>query len=626
MKHTEKLNELLNSGKYNSEQLGILEKCLADGYSISGLEGKNYSAGQLEQFYYAFKDGVDMTSGVNNLYGPGQLQQIREGLKAGLTDKQVSLYAVRDAKTLKPVYSAQQMQILKQGLLDGIDISGILAHSLSPLEMDKKRRELIPVSRIQKLEDSGLYNDAQLGYLSDLVKRGYDTAYIENAKLNPEQMQELFLAKEENLLNAEAMLVLMDDSFAADQLRELRLGYAAGINAGVYAHNGFHSSQMREMRLAKEAGLDIDSFGDFGHNSMQMYVLRQAKQAGIKEEIYNKINNTAFSASQMEVMIYAARRGDDITRYVNESLSPERMRFVAKAMHAGVNGSDLRALANPDLSYMEAQKRLEAIMRRKENIDLFMDFRFGTLLRNFVKRIVENHKHGMRSAEFAVTNKNLPETAKKAAENHDYSHRQLDVLEEAIHRNIDIKDFSNPDMSPEKMRLLMEGKFKGIDTSLLADADFSPEQIVICLKGLEDAEKLGYDISPAIHKHLNVSQMTELFRAAKDGVNISEIVDAGLTAEAIYSVKLQKMQEQMHAEKNKEQGNSEKVHDTPEKEMKPDKEKETKVFTVDNETRRKPLAEQIAFFEQKRDQMVKEKSVSQTKDTQKTEKEEELLA
>lgn len=386
--------------------------------------------------------------------------------------------------------------------------------------------------KLEQLKLSGKYNDGQLKVFEDALSKGYDTKIIENENFNLDQMQELLLAKYDNRLKDHQLMVLSNSLLSAGQMREVRLGYHSGIEAGTYAFPGFNEAQMKVLRISKMRGVDTESFQTAKHNAMQMYILSEAALSHIPQELFIRVNDTRYNAAQMEVMLEAAMGGKDLSKYVNEDMSPEKMRFISHAMDKGLKGTEIRQIASIDTGYGDMQRKLDSILRSRERVSLFVDLKFGTLLRNFLRRTVKNVRHSLRNAQFISDNK-LTKTANSYSGSFTFNSRQLDVLEEAANLKIDLKEIANPALEPEKMRLLMEGKAKGIDISKIANPELNAEQIVLCLREMKKAQTAGYDITPAITSKLHVSQMAEYFHAAENGLDISKMIDPGDTPDAI---------------------------------------------------------------------------------------------
>lgn len=590
-RETEAFNQNLSKA-----QTDILDKCIASGFDISAMKDGIYSHAQMEQVYFGFLDGIDITDIINKEFSPLQLKEIREGLRDGLSREQVLLYSRTNRKNNIPVFASQQMKIIKQVLLAGLNPSDFLHRELSAADMEKQYRKLIPKQKEDILRESGLFNEEQLKVLTEAIAHGFDTKQIENPDYQPKQMQEYLFAKYENHLRDDQLMILSNPAFQAGQMREIRLGYTAGINAGTYANPCFSEAQMMVLREGKTSGIDISAFVTPNYTAMQMQVITDALKCGISTDILERIIHSQYSASQMTVMVEAALSGYDITRYVKESMSPDTIQFLYQAMRKGLKSSELRQIANTDVGYYEMQKKLNQILRSRENMNLFLNLRFGMLFRNLWKHFLSHMKLHYANEELYIKNK-LPAETDAAARAFQFNFKQLHILEEALHRGIDVKDFGNPSISPEKMRLLMEAKAKGMDISFLSDPDFLIEQLVFCIRELEDAQKQGYDIQPVIQKQYHVSQMQELISAIKNGIDITDLLTGDYPANYL----AQKKMEQIEEESGSSSGYFTSNKSTKETN---DMKKNSKTLFGPATERKLPFEEQIRNAELKRDQQI----------------------
>ncbi|MCL2796921.1 MAG: hypothetical protein FWD58_02540 [Firmicutes bacterium] len=89
------------------------------------------------------------------------------------------------------------------------------------------------------------------------------------------------------------------------------------------------------------------------HNLTQAIVILDAINAGVAVE---KLSSPDLNFQQMRAILGGLKKGNDITKYVNESYDSMLMNQVAFAMRDGMSSGDIKMIADPRYNGKQAQE------------------------------------------------------------------------------------------------------------------------------------------------------------------------------------------------------------------------------------------------------------------------------
>lgn len=175
-----------------------------------------------------------------------EIKEIVTGLKNG----------VDASKYANPAFGWREMQIIRLGLQQGIDVTGI---------SDIKRMDRYQILEVQKGIKSGIdvtpyanhkYDHRQMEMIRIGLERGLDVSQYTNLDLNGSQMEQIRLGLDENV----DVALFNNPRFNSAQMEQIRLGLSQNLDASIYADLKFSSAQMYEIRLGLLLGVDISTY------------------------------------------------------------------------------------------------------------------------------------------------------------------------------------------------------------------------------------------------------------------------------------------------------------------------------------------------------------------------------
>ncbi len=123
-----------------------------------------------------------------------------------------------------------------------------------------------------------------------------------------------------------------DRIFDVDQMQEIEMGRAAGLDVSFYAKKEFLAIQMREIRLGLMAHVDVSAYADPKYDWFQMEEIRLGTEAGLDYTIYSDEN---IPYDKMRVIREGLLSGINISRY--KSLDAGVLRELVRAVKSKVS-------------------------------------------------------------------------------------------------------------------------------------------------------------------------------------------------------------------------------------------------------------------------------------------------
>lgn len=224
--------------------------------------------------------------------------------------------------------------------------------------------------------------------------------------------------------------------FEEDQLKEIKLGQAAGIDVSFYADKKYLAIQMRQIRLGLMEYLPVQIYANPKYDWFQMEEIRK----GLRDKV-------------------------DINLYASPEIPYEKMRQIRKGLKSGI---DLSGFLNMKSDVLE-QLRLAY----EEEIDLSKYIREGYDAKQLLE-IREALKAGLDIEPYlnkAYIGPSLNEIRKGLASGVDvslyatmeYSWRQMREIRIGMENRVDVEKYSNPLYSWRQMHEIRVGLQQGLD-------------------------------------------------------------------------------------------------------------------------------------------------------------------
>ena len=225
---------------------------------------QGYTADQVEEIKLGLEEGLDVDVYVKKEFFALQMREIRLGL---INDLPVEIYAKKE-------YDWFQMEEIRLGLEAGLDVS-VYTYPLIPYDtMRQLRLALADGINLRKYLNlpSGVLKELRKSFVSQVnispyIDQGYDK----------EQLEQIRLALEKNL-NIKPYLKL---EYRGISLREIRIGLERNVDVSVYANLDYNWRQMREIRKGMEHQIEYSLYMNPLYDWRQMREIRFGLEAGL---------------------------------------------------------------------------------------------------------------------------------------------------------------------------------------------------------------------------------------------------------------------------------------------------------------------------------------------------------
>ena len=195
------------------------------------------------------------------------------------------------------------------------------------------------------------YNIYQLEQIRKGYEQGLDVSLYIDPKLSWMEMEELRMETAADL----DMSRYRKQGFTIDQVREIRLGMMEGLDTNSYADKRYFSEQMKEIRLGLKAGLPVIFYLDPNFNSLQMAEIRKGLSENFDISVYARpempflkmraIRNAmevglnfddetidGYDAGILDELVEAHRQNLDITPFLEEGYNDLQLKQIRISM------------------------------------------------------------------------------------------------------------------------------------------------------------------------------------------------------------------------------------------------------------------------------------------------------
>lgn len=361
-------------------------------------------------------------------------------------------------------YDVYQLEQIRKGLEDKVDVASYLDAAIPWAQMEEIRLELS-----QHL-DMSAYREA-----------GFDWTQLEEIRLG--------------LLDKLDVSLYAKLEYFAAQMKEIRLGLLAGVAVRIYASPAYDWFQMEEIRLGLEHQIDISVYADKDIPCQKMRQIREALEADIDVTPF-----LGYDAKILQQIVKASQSGVDISPYISAGFAADALEEIRIALEHGINMID----------YLDPGFRGEAVyeirigMEERLQVELYASIQFNYKQMQEIRLGLEHRVN----AEFYA--KPL------------YLWQQMREIRLGLEKGLDVESYSSMMYSPtdmKRMRLQLEKKSEGavIDyEELEKQVEISSHMVVSISHNRMEAYltlESGYD-----HQVEEIARVLEL-QGIKKGIN-----------------------------------------------------------------------------------------------------------
>lgn len=325
-------------------------------------------------------------------------------------EKRLCIKLGLDASALEQAkYDVYQLEQIRKGLEERIDVSSYLDPSISWMQMEETRLEL------GGDVDMSAYREA-----------GFDWLQMEEIRLG-------LLAK------LDVSAYARRDCLAA-QMKEIRLGLQAGVDVTLYADAGFDWFQMAEIRLGLEHKVDVSLYTDREIPSFKMRQIREALEAGINITPFLK-----YDAKILQQIVKASQTEVNLVPYISAGYEAGALEEIRIALEHGVNITDY---LDPDFRG-EAVREIRIGLEEKLQVELYANIQFHFLQMQQIRLGLEHRVNAQLYAKPL------------------YLWQQMREIRLGLEKGLDVETYSSMMYSPtdmERMRLQLEEESEEVIT------------------------------------------------------------------------------------------------------------------------------------------------------------------
>ncbi len=238
--------------------------------------------------------------------------------------------------------------------------------------------------------------------------------------------------------------------FEKDQINEINLGMAAGIDIAVYADSRYLAIQMRQIRLGLIKQLPVELYADPEYDWFQMEEIRKGLEEGLE---ISKYADKAISYEKMRQIRLGLKDGIDLSGY--RDMKADILKQLRIAYKENIN------LSKYIMERYDAKQLFEIREAIKEglNIDPYLSWEYiGPALSEIRKGL----QAGVDVSVYAKM---------------DYTWRQMRELRLGMENRVEIYKYRSPLYSWRQMREIRTGMELGLDVDSYARLCFTSKEM-----------------------------------------------------------------------------------------------------------------------------------------------------
>lgn len=224
--------------------------------------------------------------------------------------------------------------------------------------------------------------------------------------------------------------------YSVNQIHEIQMGLAQGLDVTMYAKREFFSIQMRQIRLGLQEGLSVEVYAKNEYDWFQMEEIRKGLQEKVDVKLYA---DSSISYDRMRQIREGLLQGINLSPY--KQLAPGVLKVLRKAIQ---NKVSIFKYISEGYEEQQLEEICEALI---QGLDI-APYIFKELRGISIREIAEGLKHNIDVSLYATI---------------DYDWRQMRQIRLGLINRVEVKYFLNPLYDWEQMqeiRLVLEN---GVD-------------------------------------------------------------------------------------------------------------------------------------------------------------------
>ncbi|MBR5970045.1 MAG: DUF342 domain-containing protein [Lachnospiraceae bacterium] len=318
-----------------------LALCGGAGADVQELREKGFNVFQLEQIRQGLQEGVDVSVYMDGRYSWLDMEEIRKGLKQG-----VDMTAYREAG-----YSTAQKREIRKGIARGLDVSLYDKKDLLSEQMKQIRlglQEKLPVV----FYNTPGYSASQMEEIRKGLSANLDISAYASADMPYLKMRAIRESMEDGLYFLDWEIAEYD----AETLEQLHQAYLAGVDIMPYIKKGYNPPQLEQIRISLQEGLKFEPYIRKDMRGESLREIRLGLEANVDVKAYAK---EEYTWPQMRELRLGLEKRVDTGQYANPLFTSNQMRQIRLGLESGLDVSRYNHLIYTSHDMREMRQALQ---------------------------------------------------------------------------------------------------------------------------------------------------------------------------------------------------------------------------------------------------------------------------
>lgn len=267
---------------------------------------KGFTQSQIEVIEDGLADGVDVSVYAKKELMPQLMYQIRMGLQMGLD---MSPYAIPD-------YDWFQLEEIRSGMQLGQDVSKYDSYKIPSKKMHEMRRGL---ERGIDLSDFLKYDAGVMREVRHSLNEHIDILNYVEAGYDGEQLYTIWTA----IKNGVDIQQYLNSDFSAFSIQEIVIGLEQNLEVELYAKPCYSWSQMEQLRLGLQSQVDISYYQSPLYDRYQMEEIRLGLENNVEVSEYTSLQYPASYMRRIRLELQNGERERTSFKISDEELEEE---------------------------------------------------------------------------------------------------------------------------------------------------------------------------------------------------------------------------------------------------------------------------------------------------------------
>ena len=296
-----------------------LALCGEAGANVKELREKGFNVFQLEQIRQGLQEGVDVSVYMDGRYSWLDMEEIRKGLKQG-----IDMTAYREAG-----YSTAQKREIRKGLARGLDVSIYDKKDFLSEQMKQIRlglQDKLPVV----FYSSPNYSSSQMEEIRKGLLANLDISTYASTDMPYLKMRAIRESMEDGLYFLDWEITEYDE----ETLEQLHQAYLAGVDIMPYIKKGYNPPQLEQIRISLQENLQFEPYIRKDMRGEALREIRLGLEANLDVIRYAK---EEYTWKQMEELRLGLEKRVDISQYENPHFTSNQMRQIRLGLENGLD-------------------------------------------------------------------------------------------------------------------------------------------------------------------------------------------------------------------------------------------------------------------------------------------------